>query len=80
VPWPGAAENHQLDNARTLTDHGAAVLLEQHDLSAGSLADALDRLIHDPDALAAMSARAHAEGARHRGDSLIDLIVEVAGR
>ena len=26
VPWPGAAENHQVDNARWLADEGAAVL------------------------------------------------------
>ena len=27
VPWPGAAEDHQTDNARSLADVGAAVLL-----------------------------------------------------
>jgi UDP-N-acetylglucosamine--N-acetylmuramyl-(pentapeptide) pyrophosphoryl-undecaprenol N-acetylglucosamine transferase len=80
VPWPGAAENHQLDNARTLTDQGAAVLLPQDQLSPTALAQALDDLIQHPDAMAQMAARAHAEGARHRGDSLIDLIVEVAAR
>ena len=34
VPWPGAAENHQLDNARTLSDLGAAMLVDQSTLTA----------------------------------------------
>ena len=49
VPWPDAAENHQLDNARTLTDRGAAVLVEQHDLTTARLADQLDALIQRPE-------------------------------
>ena len=78
VPWPDAAENHQLDNARTLSDIGAAVLLEQADLDGATLAAAIDELLGDAPALAAIGARAHAEGARHRGDALIELITEVA--
>jgi UDP-N-acetylglucosamine--N-acetylmuramyl-(pentapeptide) pyrophosphoryl-undecaprenol N-acetylglucosamine transferase len=80
VPWPGAAENHQLDNARTLTDCGAALLLDERDLSALTLADQIGQLIADPQTLATIGANAHAQGQRHRGDSLIDLIVEVADR
>lgn len=80
VPWPGAAENHQLDNARTLSDPGAALLLEQGDLTADTLAAAVSRLVADPGALAELAGRARAEGERHRGDSLIDLIEEVASR
>jgi UDP-N-acetylglucosamine--N-acetylmuramyl-(pentapeptide) pyrophosphoryl-undecaprenol N-acetylglucosamine transferase len=78
VPWPDAAENHQLDNARTLTDVGAAVLLEQRDLDTARLAAMVDAFVADPDALAVLAERAHAEGVRHRGDSLIELVDEVA--
>ncbi|MBI5090729.1 MAG: UDP-N-acetylglucosamine--N-acetylmuramyl-(pentapeptide) pyrophosphoryl-undecaprenol N-acetylglucosamine transferase [Actinobacteria bacterium] len=80
IPWPGAAENHQLDNARTLTDHGAAVLLDERELSADRLAAEIGALIDHPDALAQLSERASAAGARHRGDTLIELIDEVASR
>jgi UDP-N-acetylglucosamine:LPS N-acetylglucosamine transferase len=80
VPWPGAAENHQLDNARTLTDCGAAVLLEEHDLSTERLTAVIGGLIDHRDRLAALSTAAHAEGERHRGDSLIHLIDAVANR
>jgi UDP-N-acetylglucosamine--N-acetylmuramyl-(pentapeptide) pyrophosphoryl-undecaprenol N-acetylglucosamine transferase len=80
VPWPGAAENHQLGNARTLTEQGAAVLLEERDLSAWSLAVLVGGLIADPARLGALSAAAFAEGERHRDDSLIRLIDEIAAR
>lgn len=80
VPWPDAAEDHQTDNARTLSDHGAAVLLDQRDLSAERLGAEIDALRGDPDRLAAIASAAHALGARHRSDTLIDLVLEVGGR
>lgn len=79
VPWPGAAENHQVDNARTLSDVGAAILLEERSLSAASLTELVASLIDDPARLADVAAAAHAAGARHRDDSLIDLVDEIAG-
>ncbi len=79
VPWPAAAENHQVDNARTLTDVGAALLLEERDLSVDSLCRLVDSLIGDPERLASLSAAAFAAGERHRSDSLIRLIDAVAG-
>ena len=48
VPWPGAAENHQIDNARQLSDHGAAILVEQPDLTADRLVAEIDRLQRRP--------------------------------
>jgi UDP-N-acetylglucosamine--N-acetylmuramyl-(pentapeptide) pyrophosphoryl-undecaprenol N-acetylglucosamine transferase len=78
VPWPGAAENHQLDNAGTLSAVGAAVVVEQSELDVDRLELEVQRLVESPDALAAMAAAARAEGARHRDDSLIHLIEEVA--
>jgi len=80
VPWPGAAEDHQTDNARTLSDVGAALLIEESALSGARLLAEIDRLSTDRVALDAMSRASAAEGARHRGDSLIDLIEEIASR
>lgn len=78
VPWPGAAENHQLDNAKTLSDRGAAVLLEQHDLNAERLLHEIDALRTDPQRLEDLAATARAAGERHRDDSLIVLITATA--
>jgi UDP-N-acetylglucosamine--N-acetylmuramyl-(pentapeptide) pyrophosphoryl-undecaprenol N-acetylglucosamine transferase len=80
VPWPGAAENHQVDNARTLSDQGAAILLEQDVLGVDRLEAEITDLMTHPDRLAAIGSAAFTEGARHRGTSLIELIEEVAAR
>ena len=79
VPWPGAADDHQLGNARELSDYGAAVLIEERDLTVDRLVAELDRLMSDPSSLAEMSVAASAIGSRHRGGGLVDLIERVAG-
>ena len=78
VPWPGAAENHQVDNARTLSDVGGAILLEERDLTGERLTKLVTRLLADPSELRRISAAAAEAGRRHRGDSLIDVIDAVA--
>lgn len=78
VPWPGAAENHQVDNARELTDHHCAVLIEERDLTADRLIAELAELMTNQAELTAMSLAASGIGARHRGTALVDLIERVA--
>jgi UDP-N-acetylglucosamine--N-acetylmuramyl-(pentapeptide) pyrophosphoryl-undecaprenol N-acetylglucosamine transferase len=78
VPWPGAAENHQLDNARELSDHDGAVLIEEADLTADRVVSELTRLMASPDKLTEMSDAAAAIGTRHRSGALVDLIERVA--
>ena len=78
VPWPGAAENHQLANAQVLADQGAAVLVEENDFSCHRLAAEIDRFVQSPTALAEMAAKAREVGAIHRSGKLIDLIQRVA--
>lgn len=79
IPWPGAAENHQLDNVRELVDAGGAILLEESTLSAESLAAEIARLQTDPKALAGLEANAFATGAIHRSGSLPSAILSAAG-
>ncbi len=78
VPWPGAAENHQVDNAKVLSDRGAAVLIEQHDLTAARLVAEVERFMADRAALAELAARAHADGAVHRSGRLVQVVERVA--
>lgn len=80
IPWPDAADNHQLDNARTLSDVGAAVLVEQETLDVATLARTIDGLRSDDVRRSSIAAAALAAGERHRGDSLIRLIESVASR
>ncbi|MEO7369759.1 MAG: undecaprenyldiphospho-muramoylpentapeptide beta-N-acetylglucosaminyltransferase [Ilumatobacteraceae bacterium] len=78
VPWPGAAENHQVDNARRLSDEGAAVMLEERDLTADRLVAEITELISNPAKLAGMASAAFAAGANHRRGALAELVEKVA--
>ncbi len=78
VPWPGAAENHQVDNARVLSDQGAAVLVEQSDLTPQRFAAEIDALALDRRRLAVIAHRAREAGAVHRSGALVGLVQRVA--
>jgi len=78
VPWPGAAENHQVDNAKVLSSIGAAVLLDQEDLTTARLMEEIDRFVASPSALAELATAAHAAGAVHRSGRLVALVERVA--
>lgn len=58
IPFPAAIDDHQTANARWLADHGAAVLVQQRDLDAGSLAQTLSDLLQQPQQLADMADKA----------------------
>lgn len=55
IPYPHAADNHQLANARILADAGAAVLLEQAQATGPTLAAQLLALLQQPLRCAALS-------------------------
>ena len=78
VPWPGAAENHQVDNAKVLSDQGAAVLLEQADLTVDRLVAEVERFLSSPADLARVAAAAYAAGAVHRSGKLVAVVERVA--
>ena len=54
VPFPYAVDDHQTANGRYLADHQAALLLQQRDLTATTLADVLATLCADRTRLQAM--------------------------
>ena len=54
IPYPYAAENHQYHNARELSDRGAAVLIEEKDLTVEALERELEQILTDPEKRAAM--------------------------
>jgi len=78
VPWPAAAENHQVDNARELSDQHGAVLIEEAELTVDRLITEITDAISDPIRLAEMSSAAADIGTRHRSGALVDLIERVA--
>ena len=44
IPLPHAVDDHQTANAKSLTEHGAGILLPQHELSGEKLAQILGNL------------------------------------
>jgi UDP-N-acetylglucosamine--N-acetylmuramyl-(pentapeptide) pyrophosphoryl-undecaprenol N-acetylglucosamine transferase len=54
VPYPFAADNHQLHNARVLAEMGGAEIIMDDELDRQRLADVLDRLIAAPEILERM--------------------------
>ncbi|MGF1492265.1 MAG: undecaprenyldiphospho-muramoylpentapeptide beta-N-acetylglucosaminyltransferase [Microcoleaceae cyanobacterium] len=55
IPYPYAAEDHQTYNARTFADAGAALMVQQADLTPQLLADKIAHWLSSPDLLQSMS-------------------------
>ncbi len=56
VPYPFAIDDHQTSNARYLADAGAAVLIQENQLTADRLGQQLAQLLNDSQALLTMRA------------------------
>ena len=60
IPYPNAAENHQYHNAMVLGKAGAAIVIEQKDLTLDALKGHVQSLYENREKLAAMGKRAGA--------------------
>lgn len=60
VPYPHAVDDHQTYNARYLADQGAALIIQQHDLSKERLAQEITALANDKEHLIEMARKAQA--------------------
>ena len=78
IPWKDSAENHQLVNAKWLTDRGGAVLLEEADLTAHDFSQIVTELLRDDDRRIAIATRARELGEVHRMSSMAAVIEQVA--
>jgi UDP-N-acetylglucosamine--N-acetylmuramyl-(pentapeptide) pyrophosphoryl-undecaprenol N-acetylglucosamine transferase len=56
IPYPYAANNHQVANAAALATKGAAIMIEERDLKPAELGTLIDGLLGDRTRLAQMSA------------------------
>lgn len=77
IPSPYVPNNHQYYNAMELVKKDAAVLIEEKDLSTQRLAETINRLVHDPEKLAAMRQNAYAMGKRDAAYRMIDRMEEL---
>ncbi len=58
IPSPNVAENHQYHNALQLQKLGAAVVMEEKNLTGDLLIETVDKLTADPAALMLMGMKA----------------------
>jgi UDP-N-acetylglucosamine--N-acetylmuramyl-(pentapeptide) pyrophosphoryl-undecaprenol N-acetylglucosamine transferase len=78
VPFPAATDDHQRKNARVLADAGAAVVIDQAELTGDVLARTLEDVLSHPSRLASMR-RAMAAFARpDAAGRIVDRLLELA--
>lgn len=81
VPYPHAAAGHQAANAQALASKGAAVMIEEPDLTAERLAKLISGLLHDRASLTSMAATAKSLARREAAARLLqecrDVLSEV---
>jgi UDP-N-acetylglucosamine--N-acetylmuramyl-(pentapeptide) pyrophosphoryl-undecaprenol N-acetylglucosamine transferase len=78
VPLPGALDQDQAANAKSLGDIGAAVVLEQSAFTPNRLAQELREVLADPSKLTASAAQARTAGIPNASDRLADLVIAAA--
>ena len=79
VPFPGAADNHQLRNAESLAAAGAAVVIRQEELSGTLLAHRVEHYFHHPEELERMETHSGRLARPDSAQRIVDLIGDLAG-
>lgn len=72
IPSPYVTENHQYYNAKNLSDRGAALLLEEKDLNANSLAQAIQTGFMDEAKRLSLKENAYQLGTRNAGQEIVE--------
>jgi UDP-N-acetylglucosamine--N-acetylmuramyl-(pentapeptide) pyrophosphoryl-undecaprenol N-acetylglucosamine transferase len=80
VPFPFAVDDHQVGNARWLSDAGAARLIIQKDLTPAGLAAQLRELLADPAQRLAMAEAGRAKARLDAAERIAEACMELAAR
>ncbi len=79
VPFPGAADDHQKRNAQALEKAGAAVMLEQTNLTGTTVVETVKALLSNAERLAAMSQAARSLSHPHAAYDIAAMAAGMAG-
>lgn len=79
IPSPIVAENHQYYNGRVLSDAGAAILIEQKELTSSLLINTVSELINDPARLRELGENASRLYIKDTPERILGVIKEVLG-
>ena len=77
IPSPNVAENHQYHNAMVLQSHGAAVVIEEKDLTGELLCETVKELTENPEKLARLSANAKAMAIENANERIRNEIISL---
>ena len=77
VPYPHAADDHQMANARAVEAAGAGWVMAQNEVTPAALAGWLEAAIESADALARIASAARALGHPNAAERLADLVEEL---
>ncbi len=80
VPFPAAADNHQVVNAQSLVDAGAAVMIEERDLNGELLASEIRRVLLDPAVRDRMARAAGLQGRPQAASEIADVLTQLTVR
>lgn len=78
VPLPTAADDHQRKNADVLVNAGAALMIEEKDLNAGTLAALASELLHDNERRTRMSVAMKTLARPDAAERIVDRVLELA--
>ncbi len=80
VPFPAAADNHQVMNARSLVDAGAAVMIEERDLTGELLAQEVRAILTQGERRDRMERAAGRLGSPQAASEIADVCTELVRR
>ncbi|HYD39473.1 MAG TPA: undecaprenyldiphospho-muramoylpentapeptide beta-N-acetylglucosaminyltransferase [Anaeromyxobacter sp.] len=80
IPFPAAADNHQVMNARSLVDAGAAVMIEEKDLTGELLAHEIQRILASAEVRENMARSAGRLGSPQAAKEIADVCAELVRR
>ena len=79
VPFPAAVDDHQTANAKSMAEAGAAIIVQERDLAAESLASLLQEWLSSREELCARALKARALAQPKALDRIAELCLELAG-
>ena len=80
IPFPAAADNHQVMNAKSLVDAGAAVMIEERNLTGELLANEIRGILTQPERRDAMARAAGSLGSPQAASEIADVCTQLVCR
>ncbi len=80
VPFPFATDNHQFYNAKYLSDRHGAIMIEDKDMTIGSLFEKLELLIKDEKKQRELSENCMKLSVPDSADRMAQIVLEMAGK